>query len=126
MKTDEQIDKVADALPEVEAKTVRHFKRCEDQALPNNLDDTLAEAGTVGQALNKVQAEVLIDQLPHMLPEAKAKALSDILSVLKFRALSDPLAKTLAEREAEIIGDRVFNVEADGLIDILVVSIKES
>lgn len=61
-----------------------------------------------------------------MLPEAKAKALSDILSVLKFRALSDPLAKTLAEREAEIIGDRVVNVEADGLIDMLVVSIKES
>ena len=97
-----------------------------DQALPNNLDDTLAEAGTVGQALNKVQAEVLIDQLPHMLPEAKAKTLSDILCVLNFGALSDPLAKTLAEGEAEIIGDSVVNVEADGLIDMLVVSIKES
>lgn len=97
-----------------------------DQALPNNLDDTVVEAGTVGQALSKVQAEVLIDQLSHMLPEARAKTLSDILSVLKFGALSDPLAKTLAEGEAEIIGDRVLNVEADRLIDFVVVSIKES
>lgn len=97
-----------------------------DQALPNNLDDKVAEAGTVGQALSKVQAEVLIDQLPHMLPEEKAKTLSDILSVLKFGALSDPLAETLAEGEAEIIGDRVLNVMADRLIDLVVVSIKES
>ena len=45
---------------------------------------------------------------------------------MKVGALSDLLANTLAEREAERIGDRVVNLEAERLIDMLVVSIKES
>ena len=139
----------------MEDKTISNtLSDVKDQVVANNLADTLAEAGTVGQALSKVHAKVLIYQLPHMLPEIKTKTLGatlsdmeakalvhtladtlpearaerhcETLSVVKVGALSDLLANTLAEREAERIGDRVINVEAERLIDMLVVSIKES
>ena len=64
-----------------------------------------------------------MDQLLYMLPEAKAKTLGGKLGVVKVGALSE---NTLAEEGAEIIGDRLVNVEAERLIELLFVSIKES
>ena len=67
-----------------------------------------------------------MDQLLYMLPEAKAKTLGGKLGVVKVGAQSDPPANTLEEEGAERIGDRLVNVEAERLVELLFVSIKES
>ena len=130
MKADAVMDTLVDALAEVEDKTVSNtLSDVKDQVVANNLADTLAEAGTVGQALSKVHAKVLMDQLPHMLPEIMTKTLVATLSDMEAKALVETLADTLPEAEADrhcetlgvvkvgVLSDPLANTQAERALD---------
>ena len=69
---------------------------------------------TVAAKLGDLESDALVERLANTLPVGKAKAHCSAVGYVKTEALARLLAGTVAETEAETLGDKMNNVEADG------------
>lgn len=69
---------------------------------------------TLAAKLGDIESVALVERLANTLPVAKAKTHWNALGYVKTDALTRLPAGTVAETEAETLGDKMNNVEADG------------
>ena len=114
-----------DTNKEEKEGTKEKVVKCSPTDTPGTLEEKVKDNDPDTSEKSGLVDRPLVDRLADTLAEVEAETLGDRLGELEAEPLVDRLADTLAEVEAETLGDRLGELEAEPLVDRLADTLAE-